>query len=136
MRDVVLDATVVTPWFDPKRPAEDPARKVRAEFEAGALAVTVPSLLLLEVVNVAGRQWRWGEGALTELATALAEIGFEVADPALTSVAAWVTRGLTAYDAAYVALAEARAVPLLTTDREILAVARDVARSPTRALEE
>ena len=135
MRDLVLDATVVTPWFDPKRPADDQARNVRAQFEAGALSVTVPSLLFLEVVNVAGRQWRWGDAALAELATALTDIGFEVADPALASVAVWVARGLTAYDAAYVALAEARGVSLVTTDREILALARDIAHTPARALE-
>lgn len=36
--------------------------------------------------------------------------------------------GLTAYDAAYVALAEERAVPLLTDDETIVKVAGEIAR--------
>lgn len=41
----------------------------------------------------------------------------------------WTARGLTAYDAAYVALAEAEAVRLVTDDDRILAVAPAVAMS-------
>jgi predicted nucleic acid-binding protein len=66
----------------------------------------------LELLNVAGRQWRWREGQ---------------APGSLDRVATWVSRGLTAYDASYVALAEQLDFPLVTEDRAILEVARDVA---------
>jgi predicted nucleic acid-binding protein len=136
VRDLVLDATVVLPWFDTRRVAATAtARRLRVEFEAGAVAVAVPSLLFLEVVNVAGRQWGWAEPTLTDLTIQLEALGFEVAEPTLASVASWVARGLTAYDATYVALAEGRGVPLVTSDRGVLAVARGVARSAEHALE-
>lgn len=128
MTEVVLDASVVLKWFrvEGERNLE-PARSLRATFEAGRLTVVAPSLLRLEIVNVAGRRWKWGEGALVDLAVALGEVGFEFEEPELARVASWTARGLTAYDAAYVALAEARSTPLVTDDELVLSVAGDVA---------
>jgi predicted nucleic acid-binding protein len=126
--EVVLDASVVFKWFrtDGERHLEH-ARSLRAKFEAGQLAVAAPPLLRLELLNVAGRRWKWSEGALVELAGALDELGFEFEDPELPRVAFWTARGLTAYDAAYVALAEARATPLITDDDLIISLAGDLA---------
>ncbi len=128
MIEVVLDASVVLRWFrtDGERHLE-PARSLRATFEAGQLAVAAPPLLRLEIVNVAGRRWKWGEDALVELAAALDELGFEFENPELARVASWTARGLTAYDAAYVALAEARMTPLVTDDDLIVSLASEVA---------
>lgn len=128
MIEVVLDASVVLKWFRAEGERHlDPARTLRAAFEAGELAVAAPPLLRLEIVNVAGRRWKWGEDSLVELALALDGLGFEFDDPDLARVASWTARGLTAYDAAYVALAEARTTPLITDDDLILSVAGDVA---------
>ena len=124
MRHVVLDASVVIRWFDP-HPGS--AIALRSEFEAGRLAVTVPTLLFLELLNVAGRQWRWREDKLQDLARELEGAKFEALDPQLDRVAIWVSRGLTAYDASYVALAEQLDFPLVTDDRAILNAAPDVA---------
>jgi predicted nucleic acid-binding protein len=136
VRDLVLDATVVLPWFDKQRAASSDAERIlRRDFEAGLLSVAVPPLLYLEVVNVAGRQWEWGETALVDLANELQAVGFEVAEPALSSVANWVARGLTADDATYVALAELRGIPLITSDREVLTIGRGIAQSPAAAVE-
>jgi len=85
--------------------------------------------MFLEVLNIAGRRWSWGEPQLLELAGALDDLGFDVAEPELRSVAAWAARGLTAYDSAYVALAEERGVQLLTDDQQVLRLAADFARS-------
>jgi len=84
--------------------------------------------MFLEVANIAGRRWSWDEPALCELADALDELGFDVAEPALRSVAAWTSQGLTAYDSAYVALAEERGSFLLTDDQQVLDLAPDSAR--------
>ncbi|MGH2732655.1 MAG: type II toxin-antitoxin system VapC family toxin [Actinomycetota bacterium] len=133
MTEVVLDASVVLKWFGFEGEAKSAeARALRKRYEQGDLVVTVPSLLFLELLNVAGRRWSWDEGSLQDLAAALDDLAFDVGEAELTAVAAWVARGLTAYDAAYVALAEGRRVGLITDDGRILEVAGAVA-SPLAA---
>ena len=123
MRQLVLDASVLGRWiFQPQE-----AGALRAEFEAGELTIAVPGLVFLELLNVAGRQLRWAVDELTELADRLQKSGLDVVEPDLARVATWVARGLTAYDASYVALAEQLAVPLATGDRLILEVAPKIA---------
>jgi predicted nucleic acid-binding protein len=126
----VLDAAVVIKWFSGHEERHvDAAKALRAAYEAGELVVFVPPLLRLEIINVAGRRWHWDEAALLELAVSLDDLGFELADPDLARVAYWTARGLTAYDAAYVAVAEAQGTELVTDDDLILDVAGEVARS-------
>jgi predicted nucleic acid-binding protein len=126
--EAVLDASVVMKWFRAEGERHvDRARALRSSFEAGSLIVFAPPLLRLELVNVAGRRWRWVESALVELALALEEIGFEFAEPGLDRVAHWTARGLTAYDAAYVALAEVSGIQLVTDDDQIVSVAEGIA---------
>jgi predicted nucleic acid-binding protein len=128
MTEAVLDASVVLKWFrsDGERHVER-ARAIRASFEAGELIVFAPPLLHLEIINVAGRRWRWPESALVDLATALEDLGFDLREPELTRVATWTAKGLTAYDAVYVALAEGAGVSLITDDDPIVAVAAGIA---------
>lgn len=129
MTELVLDASVVLRWFDPlPHPHVGDARRLRDEFATGRLVVVVPTLLFYEVLNVAGRQWRLPGEDLLELVTRLEDARFELDDPELASVAEWVARGLSAYDAAYVALAQERGIALVTDDRQVLAVAEPIAR--------
>jgi predicted nucleic acid-binding protein len=128
LNEAVLDASVVLKWFAAEQRGSFEARKLRDDYEAGRLSVVVPALLFLELLNVAGRRWRWAEEALLELAEALGDLSFEVGEPELQLVASWVARGLTAYDAAYVALAEERDVALVTDDETILELAPEISR--------
>lgn len=128
MRQVTLDASVVIKWFrSANEECVEQARRLRFEFEAGELHVTAPSLLFLEVLNAAGRRWRWPENQVRELAYALSDLNFEIltADP--ESLAPWIATGLTAYDATYVAIAESSGARLITADRQIMTVAGDLA---------
>lgn len=128
MIEVVLDASVVLKWFRKEGEQHlEAARSLRISYEAGDLAVFAPPLLHLEIVNAAGRRWGWNEAALTELASALGDLAFELVQPDLKSVARWTARGLTAYDAAYVAVAESTGVRLITDDKLIASVAPDLA---------
>ena len=129
MTEAVLDASVVIKWFRSEGERHvDSARALRRSFEAGELIVFTPPLLRLEIVNVAGRRWRWDEAALVDLAAALDELGFEQTEPDLVRVARWTARGLTAYDGAYVALAEAVGTQLITDDELIVEIAKEVAQ--------
>jgi predicted nucleic acid-binding protein len=128
VKEAVLDASVVLKWFRAEGERNlPPARLLRSEFEAGKLIVFVPPLLHLEIVNVAGRRWGWDEPALVELATSLDELSFELREPELVRVARWTARGLAAYDAAYVALADGEQLRLVTDDDGIVAAAPDMA---------
>lgn len=129
MSEAVLDASVVIKWFRSEGEQHvDSARALRRSFEAGELIVFTPPLLRLEIVNVAGRRWRWDEAALVDLAAALDELGFEQIEPDLVRVARWTARGLTAYDGAYVALAEAVGAQLITDDELIVEIAKEIAQ--------
>lgn len=129
MTEVVLDASVVLKWFRARGEANvSAARALRVDYEAGTLTVLAPSLLRLELINVAARRWQLAERRLLELAQAVGDLGFQLVEPPLESVARWSARGLTAYDAAYVAVAEATGAPLVTDDELILSVASGLAR--------
>lgn len=121
MIEVVLDASVVLKWFraDGERHREA-ARSVRADFEAGRSLAFAPPLLFIEILNVAGRRWRYAAEPLEQLAATLPRLGFEIVGPDLPTIARWTARGLTAYDAAYVAVAEQTGARLITDDDEIL----------------
>jgi predicted nucleic acid-binding protein len=128
LSEAVLDASVVLKWFAAEQRGSSEARRLRHDYQAGRLSVVVPALLFLELLNVAGRRWRWDEEALLEFAEALGDLSFEVGEPELQLVASWVARGLTAYDAAYVALAEERDLALVTDDETIIELAREISR--------
>lgn len=128
MTEAVLDASVVLKWFHSAEEENvEAARRLRERFEAGELRALAPSLLWLEVLNVAARRWRWTQDQLDQLAAALPELGFELVEPELLDVARWSACGLTAHDAAYVAAAEHTGVELITDDAEIVKVAPDLA---------
>lgn len=129
MTEVVIDAFIAIRWLEPTdAPGGAPAQSLFDEFEAGRLNIVVPPLLFLEILNVAGRRWHWAEARLVELTTRLAGMFGDVVTPDLGRVAVWTGRGLSAYDASYVALAEERAIPLITDDQRIIAVAAGIAR--------
>jgi predicted nucleic acid-binding protein len=127
--DLVIDANVVLAWI---RPDDEPhaaqALSVFDAYTAGRAQFVVPPLAVFEVLNVAARKWRWPEPQLLGLADSLAGIGFVTSAPALHDVARWAATGLSAYDAAYVAVAETIGAELITADQQIVAAAPDHAR--------
>jgi len=56
-----------------------------------------------------------------------------VTEPDLAGVAHWTAHGLTACDAAYVAVAEAVGAPLVTDDDLIVDIAGEIAQPLARA---
>ena len=129
MTQLVLDASVLLKWFakDEERGSAE-ARELRRTYEAGRLDVVVPSLIFAELLNVAGRRWGWDARALVAMAEVLDVMDLDVGEPELDRIATWTARGLTAYDALYVSLAEERGIPLVTDDELVLSTAPAVAR--------
>lgn len=128
MSEAVLDASVVLKWFrsDGENHLEA-ARALRSQFEVGELRVIAPPLLWLELLNVAARRWGFSLAQLEQLAATLGGLGFETVEPELISVARWAAAGLTAYDAAYVAVAEQAGAKLISDDHQILHCAPNLA---------
>jgi predicted nucleic acid-binding protein len=129
MRDLVLDASVVLKWFDGAEERQQAAaRSLREQYLGGRVRILAPRLLMLEVLNVVGRRWRWSGDALGAVASSLDALRFELLDPQLAEVARWTAQGLSAYDAAYVVVAEAAGASLVTDDAKVLATAPRIAR--------
>lgn len=127
MTPVVLDASVVFKWFRRQQRHAAEAKRVREDYAAGRLSISVPSLLFLELLNAAARRWSWDAPAVQQLAVDLARLAFIVTEPPIDRVAEWTTRGLTAYDAAYVALAHHLGARLISDDERVLEVAARIA---------
>ena len=128
MTELVLDASVVLKWFHGEGERNlEPARELRSRFEDGDVHVLAPPLIWLEILNVAARSWKWEANKLETLAVQLPDLGFEMVEPELESVAHWSAAGLSAYDAAYVTVAEGAGVDLMTDDSQIVKVAPGIA---------
>jgi hypothetical protein len=121
MRRVVVDDGVLLGWFD----ATGPHRTLRAEYEAGTLAVIGPRGLIADVLGALA-----GQGvppdALARIGAELQRIGLQLQDPPMESLAAWLAKGLAPGRAAYPALAASLEVPLVTDDPELRRVAATV----------
>ncbi len=127
MAEIVLDASVLIKWLRTEQEDRvEGALALRRDFEAGGLIVVVPPLLPFELLNVA-RHWGFDQTRLVQLARTVGNYGFIIHQPDLENVARWTARGLTAYDACYVALAEERRTAVVTADRQMLALAPGVA---------
>lgn len=130
MDRIVVDASVVLKGF--AQAAErhhDQALSLFEDLEHGRVAFVGPELLLLEVLNTAARKWQMSEASLDVLAVALRDMKITLHPVDIRRAAAWSGLGLSAYDAAYVAVAEELQLSLLTDDDQILALAPGVAVS-------
>lgn len=123
----VLDASVALAWCfeDEATPGTDALLERLTEDTA-----ITPSLWELEVVNVlllAERRGRITESQTARFVTLLAQLPIHVdsAGPDMGSVLATGRHhGLTAYDAAYLVLAEREGIPLATLDAKVRAAAQ------------
>ncbi len=123
---LVIDASVGVPLVHDEASSVEVSRLVHAAPRAGQRLI-VPPLFWLEVLNVLGRRYRLGPDVLMEAVAELEAAGIETVEldrPMLMLALDAVARhGLTAYDAAYLALAEAADAELLTADAVLAAAA-------------
>lgn len=122
----VLDASIAASWFLPDEESD------AAETLIAALGVApglVPSLFWFEIRNLfvmAERRGRVNPGSALAMTLSLRGLPLQDGgfgnDVSVVDVA--LKHGLSGYDASYVALAKARAMPLATADRKMAAAAR------------
>jgi predicted nucleic acid-binding protein len=122
----VVDASLAAAWFLPDE-QNDAADQLMADLRAGPAAA--PSLFWSETRNlflVAERRGRLapGEAALSIAQLRALMIRDEGVGDDLLTLALAARRGLSAYDASYLALAVQSALPLATTDARLADAAR------------
>ncbi|MEM1631272.1 MAG: type II toxin-antitoxin system VapC family toxin [Ignisphaera sp.] len=119
----VVDASVVVKWFVEEEHSRE-SRLLRDAYAAGLVDLSAPAILPFEVVNALKYSGAFSEEELKEVAKILADLQIslhsfeEVADRAVEIA---VRKGLTIYDASYVALALQLGAPLYTADGKLLA---------------
>jgi len=111
----VVDASVVVPLILPA-PGDDDQLGLDALIDDPDVDVFAPTIMDLEVLNVAARRRGLSEDQLVRLVEALERLTITRTDPDLDGVARWSSRGLSAYDASYAALSAEVGGPVLTND--------------------
>lgn len=119
---IVADASVVLKWQLDDEDCISQATALRDDFFArGAVNVIAPHLLVYEVINgiaAAAKQRRVAPDKAIEALSNLMALGVELKEvEPLRVLEASLRYGLAAYDAAYLALAEAEKCDLWTGDR-------------------
>ena len=121
----VLDASVTLAWcFEDEATAE--TDELLATLRASS--VMVPSIWVFEIANalaVGQRRGRLVEAKAVLFASTLQALPIEVAPapPVASIMTVAVTHGLSAYDAAYLELAESTGLPLAALDGRLRAAA-------------
>jgi len=122
---IVIDASVVAPWFLPDEASAAADAVAERMADDGAVA---PDLLWHEVRSLLLRAFRRGRLPEEEIWVSLRRfesLPLRSAGPgdATEALRMAIKHGLTAYDAAYLGLAKAQRLPLATFDEPLRAAA-------------
>ncbi|AXG09689.1 type II toxin-antitoxin system VapC family toxin [Haloplanus rubicundus] len=121
MADVVVDTSTVVKWYIPEQHHEQ-ARALRDEFLNGKHDLCAPALMPFEAVNALKYSGHYDGERLHEAANSLDNYGIELVSFGSVGPIAEIanTVDITAYDAAYVALAVERDGIAYTADGNLL----------------
>ncbi len=108
-KEVVADASVIVKWFVKEEYSRE-ARLLREAYAAGTIDIAVPSILPFEVLNALKYSGGFGEEELKEVSTVLDDFQFThyglTGELAQNAVEIAMRKGVTIYDASYLALAK------------------------------
>ena len=129
MNEVVVDASVVVKWFVQEEWSEE-AGALKEDYAAGKVDLIAPSVMPFEVLNALRYSGAFNEYELIEAAEALEDFqitlyGLE-GNYAKETVKLAMRRGITIYDASYIALAIVRRAILWTADEKLLKKLEDI----------
>ena len=116
---VVVDTSIVVPWFFKDEPRRDQALAARDAVRDQPACFVVPPLFHSEFVHVLARKSGKDEPFVREALALILALGLRtvlLSEAALHRTAHWTCRGLSGYDATYVALAEDLGGLWLTAD--------------------
>ena len=120
----MVDASALVEWLLPG-PRYD---EVRSVFEDEASVLIAPDLIFVEAANAFRKIWRAGHIDRDDLGLILQDLArveiVSVPTDGLLSLIEHLLEELSAYDAAYLALALAREAAVATFDRSLAAAAR------------
>ncbi len=121
---LVVDTSVVAKWFLPSEPDGDRAHRLREQHAREAITLCAPGLLIWELGNVL-RYKSWLTPTLVgQSLDSVIEIGIRLYDPSSSLIRRAVDiayqAGITMYDAAFVALGDELACPLVTADERLV----------------
>jgi predicted nucleic acid-binding protein len=121
MADVVVDTSTVVKWYIPEQHHEQ-ARALRDDFLNGKHDLCAPALMPFEAVNALNYSGHYDGERLHEAAHSLDNYGIELVSFGSAGPIAEIasTVDITAYDAAYVALAVERDGTAYTADGVLL----------------
>lgn len=119
---IVLDASVVIKWLVDES-GSDAARAYRNDHVVGTAPVAVPELLFYEIANVLALKSRLSPDETRLAFGAIADMELESyhlgTGDYVKAMNLSQRLGISAYDAAYVALAEKLGASLVTDDRKL-----------------
>ncbi|MDQ3700045.1 MAG: type II toxin-antitoxin system VapC family toxin [Chloroflexota bacterium] len=121
----VVDASVAVKWYLPDEEYREQANYLLARLSSGRTILAAPVLIRYEVPAVlirAARRGRLSQDAARQAIQQFLQTGITTYHtPELITDAAPLaaSHDLTLYDAAYLALARALTVPLITVDRQL-----------------
>ena len=120
---VVIDASVVVKWFVEEEYSRE-ARLIRSAYADGLIDLAAPSIMPFEVLNALKYSAHFGEEELKRVASVLDafqitlySLGGELAEKTIEIA---MRKGVTIYDASYVALAETLNTRLFTADEKLI----------------
>lgn len=125
MTSSVVDASIVLRWYLPGEEAEAESRRLLDEYLRGQVRLMAPGLLPHEIINgviVAGRRGRIPQGEDQRVVQSFVDLEIPLIDVTpLYERILWFSKTYqrSAYDGAYLALAENLQVPLITGDRKL-----------------
>ena len=126
---IVVDASVVVKWFVEEKYSKE-ALMIRESLIEGLVDIVVPPLLYFEVLNALKYSGAFGEDELKKVARILEDYQFTLYELegvyAEKAVEIAMRKGITIYDASYVALALIEGVDLYTADEKLLTKTQDL----------
>ncbi|ADI31899.1 type II toxin-antitoxin system VapC family toxin [Staphylothermus hellenicus] len=126
---VVVDASVIVKWFVEEKYSRE-AWLLRDAYVDGLIDINAPSLLPYEVLNALKYSGAFGEDELKKIGEALDDFQFTLYDLkgelSMKSIEIAMRKGITVYDASYVALAMMLNTKLYTADEELIRKTSDL----------